>query len=297
VSPNPFGEGPFIPPVGPMPRPGLIPGATKLGGVGSSALGFFPPGVPQYGDTGAPPNYGGRGQAEGTRPIQMIQLNPRPSGNDFTGFPQDAFHLYAPHPVILQAQARMNPASDASLTNFFYAVPFVRRVDSDPNGNTGIGIGGQFVAVRSRNAGVMYLPPGDWYLYYPENNLLTLGVFDARDPLFASWMLGQYGQHALSRHASDFVLDDTVLAPVVALEANRWRSMVFIQNTTLPAAGVNGNVRVFTTTPPTSTRGIQLAPGAGIQFVGESLILQQIQIWREAPSPGPTVTVHASEWV
>lgn len=248
----------------------------------------------------APPNFGGRAPELETRQVRAMVLPAQPIQNDFTGFPSRAVELEAPYPVIVQAQA--NPLANSnppSCFNFIYAVPQL-RAPVVTTSTTGI-FGGQFACVRSTNGGTLYLPAGKWFLYYPDTNVCAVGVFDARDPMFAAWMLAQPGAHMNNLHAADFVLDDSVVVSTVALPGNRWRKWCSIQNTTPPdpMSLVSLNVRVGFNAPPNTNRGVQLAPGQSMTLSGDTLVFTNIQIVREygIAAGGPTLTVSALEWM
>lgn len=250
--------------------------------------------------SGAPVNAGENNPQQAFRQVRLLDVPAQPTQNDFTGFPSRGVVLQEPYPVILQAQASpVSGANPPSCFNLLYAVPQLGAPVVTKNENVA-SLGGQFACVRSTNGGTLYLPAGKWWVYYPDDNNIQIAVFDARDPVFALWMLQRPGAHANNIHAPDFVFDDATPGDVV-LVGNRWRKWCLIQNTTAPdpTLAENRNVRIGFNSPPNATKGTQLRPGESWLIAGETLVGTVVQAIREygTAAGGPTVTVGVMEWI
>ncbi len=127
-------------------------------------------------------------------------------------------------------------------------------------------------AIQSTNSGVLYLPAGKYYLYYPDTTGsgatfrggVDVMAIDGSDPVLALWYLSRPGAHVATVHPNQLAVPPAVQTTI--LSGNRDRKACWIQNVTgdfnfgaVPVAP-GGAVRLTFATPVNVNRGIRLPP-------------------------------------
>lgn len=199
-----------------------------------------------------------------------------------TGFPQTATPFVNDKPMLIWPMARNATVKAPAVDNFLTALP-TELIDPSAGQIPPTTI---TPAHSSVNGGALYLPPGRWYLYYPDAGLNIRCFAFQCDPMLAAMMLARPGNHSTSGHPNEITVDGAGAGTFIWTgRANR--KAMFLQCTNSSVG-----VRLGIGFDATATRGLRLPANQWPPFTlaGSSLACEYIHAFAEDPA-GSTVSL------